>query len=149
MARNPRYSRWARPCGLLLALAVVGPGCASKTTEQRKAVHPVQGKVFVQKKPAVRAFVLFVPLNEPANSTDPRPHAEVKEDGSFALSTYGDDDGAPPGEYVVTIIWPGRAIADAQEDVDDRLYGRYADPKRSKLRATVKEGKNELDPFQL
>jgi hypothetical protein len=149
MARNHLFSRWGRQCGLLLALAVAGPGCTSKTTEQRKAVHPVQGKVFVQKQPAVGAFVLFVPVNEGANPTDPRPRAEVKEDGSFTLSTYGDADGAPAGEYVVTITWPGKVLPDGREEPADKLNGRYADPQRSKLRATVKDGKNELDPFQL
>jgi len=37
----------------------------------------------------------------------------VDKEGSFALSTYGDKDGAPPGEYVVTVTWSG---GEEQED---------------------------------
>ena len=148
MTRTLR-ARPVRSCGLFLALAVAGSGCTSKSTEQRKTVHPVQGKVFVQKKPAVGAFVLFIPVNEPANPTDPRPRGEVKEDGSFTLSTFGDGDGAPAGDYIVTITWPGKVLPDGREEPEDKLLGRYADPQRSKLRATVKAEKNELDPFQL
>jgi hypothetical protein len=134
---------------VVLTLIVAAGGCTSKTTEQRRPVHPVSGKVFVQKKPAVGAFVLFVPVNEPANAPDPRPQGAVQEDGSFRLSTYGDAEGAPAGEYIVTITWPGKVLPDGKEEPEDKLYGRYADPQRSKLRATVKDGKNELEPFQL
>jgi hypothetical protein len=31
------------------------------------------------------------------------PHAETDENGKFQLSTYGDNDGAPAGEYKVTV----------------------------------------------
>jgi len=119
-------------------------GCSSNSpgTENQKPVHPVMGSVTVGGKPAVAAFILFTPVNEPPDSKQPRPRAEVKEDGSFAISTYGTEDGAPVGEYIVTIVWEDR-------DVGDRLKGRYSDSKTSTLRATVKEGANDLPPFKL
>ena len=151
MTRPPTRPHPVRLPGLtlVLALVVAGGGCASKTTDQRKPVHPVSGKVFVQKKPAAGAFLIFVPVNEPPTPTDPRPHAEVQEDGSFAVSTFGDGDGAPAGDYIVIVTWPGRTDAEGRDEPEDKLFGRYADPKRPRLRATVKEGKNELEPFQL
>ena len=117
--------------------------CSSKPAdeEDRKPVFPVKGKVLVGNKPAASAFLLFVPVNEPAESKDPRPRAEVQPDGSFALSTYGEEDGAPAGDYIVTLTWP-------DEEQSDRLKGRFSDPTKSKLRAKVKPEPNDL-PFLL
>jgi hypothetical protein len=119
-------------------------GCSSTSpgTENQMPVHPVKGSVTADGKPAVAAFVLFTPVNESPDSKEPRPRAEVKDDGSFAISTYGAEDGAPLGEYIVTIVWEDR-------DVGDKLHGRYCDSKTSTLRATVKEGMNDLPPFKL
>jgi len=108
----------------------------------QKPVHPVKGQVLVGNQPAAGAFVLFVPVNEPQPPQDPRPRAEVKADGSFALSTYGEEDGAPAGEYIVTIRW-------TDPEDQDRLQGVYSDSASSKLRATVGEKQNDLPAFKL
>jgi len=98
--------------------------------------------VRVGDKPAEGAFVFFVPVNEPADQADSRPRAQVGADGKFQLSMYGDKDGAPAGEYVVTVLWEG-------DGGFDKLKGQFRDASKSKLRATVKEGDNELPPFRL
>ena len=90
---NPRYTH-PKVVGLLLLGVSLGIGACggSRTDENRKPVHPVRGKVTWQGKPAKGAFVLYVPVNEPAEAVDPRPRAEAGEDGSFTLSTYGEND---------------------------------------------------------
>jgi hypothetical protein len=95
----------SRPTLFVAFLFGFVPACSapSSPTAGQKPVHPVKGQLFVNDKPAAGAFVLFVPVNEPADAKDPRPGAEVGEDGSFALSTYGENDGAPAGEYVVVV----------------------------------------------
>jgi hypothetical protein len=126
----------------LLATFVIGLaltiGCSNseRAEEGQRPVHPVKGRVTVGGQPAAGAFVLLVPVNESSQPTDPRPRAEVQADGSFMVWTYAPDDGAPAGEYVVTITWEDR-------DIGDKLGGRFADPKTSTLRASVKEGTNE------
>ncbi len=151
MRNPPTRSNAARPGDLLLTLLLVlaVPSCSSSRDGNRKPVHPVRGQVFVQGKPAVGAFVLFVPVNEPAEPKDPRPRATVEADGSFVVSTYGANDGAPAGEYVVTITWPGGTTPDGKEEPEDKLLGRYSNPVKSKLSATVKEGPNEIPPYRL
>jgi hypothetical protein len=140
----PKYSI------VLLLWAVVGiAACSTAPPENQRPVHPVRGRVTFQGKPAKGVFVLFVPVNEPAEAVDPRPRAETEEDGSFSLSTYGENDGAPLGEYIVTMSWQGGVRPDGSEEPPDKLLGRYAEVGKSKLRASVKEGPNELPPFQL
>jgi hypothetical protein len=134
---------------LFLGLALSGAGCTSSSTDSKKPVHPVRGKILVGDKPAAGAFILFVPLNEPAQSPEPRPRATADEDGSFALSTYGDKDGAPAGDYIVLVTWPGKVLADGREEPEDKLLGRYNNAARPALKATVIAGKNDLPTFQL
>lgn len=141
----------ARPRRRLLSLclatalaALTAVGCSSSSSQKdQKPVFPVRGQVFYKGKPAAGAFVVFVPVQEPATPVDPRPQARVEQDGSFTLSTYGDKDGAPAGEYFVSVRWEGSA------DEGDRLGERYADPKKSLLGATVREGPNEIPAFKL
>ena len=134
---------------IVLSAAVSIFGCSKAPVDNHKPVFPVRGKVTFQGKPAKGVFVLFVPSNEPAENPDPRPRAEVGDDGSFLLSTYGDNDGAPAGNYTVAMNWPGGVLPDGREEPPDKLLGRYADPTKSMLRATVKEGPNELAPFEV
>src|SRR5262245_26228369 len=66
-------------------------------------LHPVTGKVLVDGKPAEHATVTFHPAGGGADA--PKPRATVKADGSFALTTHTTGDGAPAGEYAVTVEW--------------------------------------------
>ncbi len=146
-------SRAARPVSLVLPLllsplALVGTGCSSQ--EVHKPVFPVQGKVLVAGKPAAKALVIFHPLNDP-DPKAPRPNAETGADGTFTLSTYTAGDGAPAGDYAVTVLWPeGTELTGGDADSGpDRLGNRYSNPQTSGLRAQVHEGPNALPPFQL
>jgi len=80
-----------------------------------------------------------------------RPFAVVDPDGSFRLSTYETCDGAPAGEYAVTVVWPSFTTDPLGEETPgpDRLRKRYADARRSAFRATIREGDNQLPPFEL
>src|SRR5688572_20752206 len=103
MGSGTRGPRDAIGTLLLLALTLVGLGCGGK--EQRKPVFPVKGSVFVAGRSATKALVIFHPLNDP-DPKAPRPTGEVAADGTFTLSTHTAGDGAPAGEYAVTVTWP-------------------------------------------
>jgi hypothetical protein len=87
----------------------------------------------------------------------PKPHARIAADGTFQLSTYREHDGAPLGEYTVTVSWRAPAnkqIADdvKEEDWDqgrEQLPTRYQDPQKSGLRITIQPGQNELPSLRL
>src|SRR5687767_4512279 len=100
--------RRASPSALLLATAITASGCSGPDSGM-KPVYPVQGSLFVKGKPAVGAAVTFHPLPlESGKSTALTSRATVSDDGTFRLATYNLDDGAPEGEYAVTVYWPGK-----------------------------------------
>ncbi len=135
-----------RACLLLLLCLTVSCG------KGREPVHPVRGKVLYHGEPAVHAYVIFHPVAASEAARQMRPHGVVGPDGTFQLKTYRDGDGAPPGDYRVTIEWPGEDPRNPSEPNEpgsmpigpDRLQGRYANPEASGLRATVVEVENEV-----
>jgi hypothetical protein len=134
---------------LLLAMIVVLPSCGRN---DHQPVYRVRGQVFdPEGNPAVGALVVFHPVNSgDAHAT--RPLGYVDRQGAFELTTYEQGDGAPAGEYVVTIEWRERSPSPfgPQKEGADRLRGRYSDPKTSKLRAVVqRRGQNELPAMRL
>ena len=140
---RPTSRRFA---GVALLLTLVALGCGS--AETRVPVHPVKGSVKVNGKPASKAVVVFHPLAGDAKA--PNPTGEVGEDGTFTLGTYSAADGAPAGDYAVTVTWPtGSSTIGGDAGTDDRLEGRYANPKTSALKATVAAGPTDLTPFLL
>ena len=120
----------------------------------RKPVYPARGQVFFEGKPTPGALVIFHPLNDP----DPNamhPLARVEADGSFALTTYQGKDGAPAGEYTVTVSWvrdvdrQNLTAEEQKKEEPNLLPDRYSNSETSGLRAEIKKGPNELPPFQL
>lgn len=110
-------------------------------------VYPFEGKVTLKGEPAAGARIVFHP-NAPFEDKDADyPRAVAGEDGTFRLTTYEDDDGAPAGDYRVTIDMATQA--EGLQKREDPLKGRYRDPARSGLTAVVKAGQNEPVVFPL
>lgn len=136
---------------LVAGLALIPPACG-EPTEKRVPLFPASGGVTYQGKPLANAFVLL--RKEQSNPEVPSPSAITGEDGSFALTTYENQDGAPAGDYVVTIstaprVAERRVSLKKAEPPVDTLKGKYADPRSSGLRATIMPGTNTLEPFDL
>lgn len=142
-----RLPAGARRTGLIFvaALAFLGPGCES--SEQRKPVYPVRGRVLFDGKPTPHALVVFHPLGT-EDKDAVRPRGQVGPDGFFTLTTYEPGDGAPAGDYQVTVeLWLSSGKGD--EGPTSRLPARYKNPKTSGLTARLDAGAVELQPFQL
>lgn len=134
---------------VLSLLAGLSISCSS--SEPLKPVHPASGQVYVDGKPAAGALVVFHPLDDPVpNALNPR--AFVQADGTFTLSTHNVDDGAPLGQYAVTVHWHKAKPNPVDETGGpgvSLLPARYADPKRSNLKAQIVNGPNQLPAFRL
>jgi hypothetical protein len=77
----------------------------------------------------------------------PNPVGHVDDKGSFTLTTYTKDDGAPEGDYAVTIEWRTPKKSPFDPERQDKLRGRYSNPKTTPLHAHVASQPNELQPF--
>jgi hypothetical protein len=130
--------------GAFVALAaVVVLGTATGCSGQ-KAVYPVHGVVLDGKnKPAKGAVVVFHPTA--GDAQDCRPVGTVDDNGEFVLTTYQSGDGAPAGDYVVTLVRPAPRRTPLDREGGDLLQGRFADPAASKITVTVeKQTDNEV-----
>jgi hypothetical protein len=108
-----------RICFAVLFAALV-PGCSQRQTADqvldaalaqqgtsRKNVFPLAGKVTIDGKPLqlTGRQKIIVTLHDAANKRQgllERPFVECNAGGEFAFRTYGDRDGVPPGNYVLT-----------------------------------------------
>lgn len=138
----------AQPLALTLLVLLSG-GCGQTDGLALPARHPVEGKVVYRGKAAQGFRVTFHPLGD-IGEVKFAPSAITAEDGTFRLRSYEPDDGAPAGDYAVTLEWPDHL--NKAEDLDpkpevDRLRGAYSDPQRSKFKVTVAEGENQLQQF--
>jgi len=152
-----RFHRlWPLPA-VLLALAPLACGGGPR----RPPVHPVQGRVTHNGAPAAGALVVFHPKDALADIRAVRPNGEVDAEGNFRLSSFGRDDGAPAGDYLIAVTWaaPPKPAAAGKvtglggegeaKETADRLGSRYANPNSSGLTATVKPGENQIPPIEL
>lgn len=72
---------------------------------------------------------------------------QINADGSFRLTTFKENDGAPEGENVVRLIEVGRKPLggpDASLLAPGKIDSRYASPSTSDLKATVTRGVNKV-----
>lgn len=123
-------------------------GLACNKTE---GLNPVQGKVRYQGKPLAGALVSFHPsggMRDPSTGM-------TKEDGTFSLVT-GEINGAVAGKYTVTIMCqvptkaqPTGTSFGGMPETEDMLKGAYSNKSSSKITVDVKDGPNQLEPFEL
>jgi hypothetical protein len=137
---STRRGMWMILGGVLAATIV---GCGAK--DDRKPTFAVAGKVVEGGKPVANATIVFHPIDDP----DPnavRPRGQTAADGSFQLTTYLGSDGAPAGQYRVTVeLWLAGGKGD--EAPTSRLNRKFANPLQSGLTASVGTGPTELQPF--
>ena len=79
-----------------------------------------------------------------------RPVGQVDKNGYFTLTSYANGDGAPEGEYQVTVVWY-LATRTSGDDTIARNYlpEKYSRAQSSQLRVNVPKGGAELQPFEL
>ncbi|WP_339907372.1 hypothetical protein [Symmachiella dynata] len=130
-----------------LGILVLLGGCSGEKEYVETPVFPVSGNVTVRGEPAYGAYVLLHPVGDVGLTKGNKPFARVGEDGVFNVTTYDTSDGAPAGEYKVTVIWPENP--EARGPSPDRLRGRYATPDKSVLKVTVEESNPKLPTWEL
>jgi hypothetical protein len=143
--------RFAPPLLALACLALVGcePG--------KPAAVPAGGKVtFKKSTPAAGALVVFHPT-DPATEKriGGKPFGKVGEDGTFKLTSYEDGDGAPEGEYGVTVQWEKKgkeakfSLGSEGGGGQSVLNPKYGNPQQPFTKVTVKKGEPNQFTFEV
>lgn len=134
-------------CRFALAVAALSLASCGK---KEKPLYPTEGKLLINGEPAANVTVFFH-TTDPAASSDTRPFATTELDGSFKLTTRAVNDGAPAGEYVVTILYePVNSPLSRPKGKPPTYDKKYESVKTSPLRAKVEaKPQNTLDPFDV
>ncbi|WP_020472507.1 hypothetical protein [Zavarzinella formosa] len=142
-----------RSLAFALLAGITLPGCSDS---KRPPTFPVTGKVMYNKTTVpAGAMVYFHPLDpEVEKKNGGKPFGKVKEDGTYLLTMYGPDDGAPEGEYGVTFDWRGKPKDAPKFQLTEEggpvgkplLNPKYGNPQQPVFKVTVKKGeKNEFN----
>lgn len=155
---------WKSPSVIGVAVAnilcVVAIGWFQSGGEKFPPTFPVRGKVVIEGEIASGAFVVFHPVHDnkkeaaPASADEAQPHAMpsgvADNNGNFELTSFRPKDGAPAGEYVVTLQWQKMILKDDDVSAGPNLVPPvYGKPQLSPLRVKVVEGENKLPVFQI
>lgn len=125
-------------------------GCGAK--DVGPPVVQVKGQISFEGRPIPGAIVTLHPVSSSPGDTAKSsfvvtPFGIVDHDGSFQLTTRQPSDGAPEGEYHVTVSWPTKG-----SDSDytyEQLPPKYQVAQSSGLKLRVASGQRELDPLTL
>lgn len=132
--------------GLLCLGCLTLAGCSGTS---RTDLYPVAGSVRVNGRPAADAVVTLYPVNGPA-AEEARPNGRADEAGHFTLTTHTSGDGAPAGEYRVTVtrivaVTPAnRPVVEGENlTVRNMIPTTYARPETTPLKVTIQPGATE------
>ena len=133
-------------CAPMAAIA----GCGSSQGSDRIPVFPASGHLAYDGRPLAGAFVVLHPKATDAGRSTPRPHAQVAADGSFSLTSYETNDGAPAGDYTVTVEL--RPLVKHGGDITagpNTLPVKYSRTETSPVTVQIAEGRNDLPEIQI
>lgn len=134
--------------GVTTLVLFVALGCGSKEkAQEQQPTTPARGVVVYKGRPIGDASVGFISLDNKV-----RGGGRTDNVGSFVLSTYGKDDGIPPGRYRVTVavsgvkeLEPGVLAPEPEGGFKSPIPSKYANPTTTDLLVEVKEGgKNDF-----
>jgi hypothetical protein len=124
---------------ILAAVTALTLGC-SERIETRFTCNAT-GVVKVAGQPTAGVYIY---LDKIGNAQSSALGAKSDANGAFSVPL------AAPGEYVITAVWPKVAVDHGEEiEGEDRFQGKYADPLKPVLKATIREGDNSLPPIEL
>lgn len=142
---RPPFLSWI--CWPLLTLAGCGEAPPLET-------HPIRGKILVDGMPAKDALVVLFPVDLRAEAKTLAPSGTTDAQGYFSLSSFRPNDGAPAGDYHMTVVWRGPTPEepmhpDKVASRPDLLGGKYAEPTTSELKVTISKEQADLGAFEL
>lgn len=128
MVRFVRVGCWS-------ALVLVAAGCGGDGVK-RLATVPAKGTITIDGKPYGPGTISFLP-----QSGDPEKRkaavAQADANGNFTVKSYGDQDGAVPGEYLITLTGElGKAPPPATESAKIKIGDKGEEKLQIALKST-------------
>ncbi len=142
-------SPWLRvmlPSAIAAALLVMLPAGCGKQGDHL-AVYPVEGQVLWKGKPLAGAQLAFYRKG----TGDAKPvaaRAQTDSNGHFQLGTYQKTDGAPEGDYAVTVVYYAMRPEDGGAG-PNVLPKKYASAKTTDLQVKVARDTSTLPALVL
>lgn len=114
---------------------------------EKQPTVPVTGMLTYKSKPVANASVIFMAIDGKVSS-----YGATDASGTFALSTYGTRDGAPPGRYKVVVaaggpreVEPGVLEDEPPGGFKSPVPAKYGKSNTTDIVLVVKEeGKNDF-----
>jgi len=134
---------------ILLVVASLG-GLSGCSHPKGPECVPVSGKISYKGKPLAEAMIVLHPLDGNVEGNH-KPIARSAADGTFSLTTFKSNDGAPPGRYAITVELraPQMVGEEVVRNGENLLPVKYSKPETSGLRVAVEQGSNEVPPINL
>lgn len=142
-------------CLMASALVVFAVGCRPMSDAERldtlvpgaQPTTPVSGQILVDGEPMKD---IWVKLHlEGATPETVQPAAQTDEEGKFKITTYIGGDGAPEGEYKITVEWLTWRQFGASWVGPNKLAGVCGDPKTTEFSVSVGSEPIELPAFDV
>ena len=131
---------------LSLCLTMIS-GCGEPSN--RLPVYPVQGVVQWNGKPLGNAMVTLHPVDK-SDSRATTARATTDANGKFVVSTYDAHDGAPEGEYKVTVErYQLKGSGSNLEPGPNMLPAKYSQPTTTGASLRVARGNNQQQVIDL
>jgi hypothetical protein len=139
----------------LLAIgSFAATGCGSSANPDHLPVFPTSGTVSIDGQAPAGAFIVLHPKADYQRAPDGelvRPHGLVRGDGTFDLTSYHSNDGAPRGEYIVTLELR-KIVKYSGGDAGpgpNLIPAKFAKPNTSPVIVRIEAGTNRLPPISL
>lgn len=105
--------------------------------------HPVEGQLLLDGMPFAGAMVTLHRYNENTKRFTSVCNGKTDEKGRFQMTTYFRLDGAPVGDFIVTVT-KAIGVDEEGEPVKNQLPEKYATPGRTPLKVLIGAGTNDL-----
>jgi hypothetical protein len=111
---------------------------------KKVATYPVEGKLRMDGKPLAGVTVAFYRFNKDTERYNYICDGRSDEMGRFQMTTYFRFDGAPAGEFAVTVL-KAEGWDEDGEPIKNVLPAKYATPAKTPLKVTIKDGTNDVE----
>lgn len=129
-------------------MSLVLAGCSQ--SDPGVELFPVEGKLLLKGKPLANALVVFHPKSSASDQHVPLSRGQTDAEGKFALSTFNSHDGAPEGEFAVTVqAYKLEKVGESFLPGPNIIAPKLSTAQTTDIHVKVVAGTNVLEPIEV